>query len=145
MDNDQLILQSLPPVRLLDRDVSGVPDVVLADSLCRRRAISPLPCSNDNILLVECLVPLRAVATSQLQEQQIIVRRLDDEEVLTVLLLALVSDCLLGAVCDRLLETCSWPKRVVRSTDYYTGSFFPESTCRGIALEWKLTTGGQEG
>ena len=51
----------------------------LADSLCRHRAIFPLPCSDDNILIVECLAPLRA--TRQLQAQQIIVRRFDDEEV----------------------------------------------------------------
>ena len=54
-------------------------------------------------------------------------------------------DCLLGAGCDRLLESCSRPKWFVRSTDYYACCFFPEGMNRGVAREGKLTTAGQEG
>ena len=96
----QFTLQSLPIGGFPEAAVSAVPDTVLADNLCKSRAIIPLPPSANHSVMVECLTPLRQVFTEcPPPAEYVIVRMLDDDEApLTALHMALVRDPVFDSV-----------------------------------------------
>ncbi len=62
--HDHLVLGSslpkeLPGLDIMTMDISVIPDQQLVDYLCRTRAVFPFPKRDDDIPLVECLLPLR--------------------------------------------------------------------------------------
>jgi hypothetical protein len=62
--HDHLVLQSFLPTELPDSDISAIPDQQLADYLGQMRAVFPFPRRNDDLTLVECLLPLRTMSVS---------------------------------------------------------------------------------
>ena len=143
----QFTLQSLPIGGFPDAAVSAVPDTVLADNLCKSRAIIPLPRSANHSVMVECLTPFRQVFTEcPPPAEYVIVRMLDDDEApLTALHMALVRDCLLGAGRECMMEACSRPQWTVSRDEYYDGCFFPESEKLCVVPGWCLQSGGPAG
>ena len=59
--HEQLVLRCIPQVGLPGVDISAITDQHLVECLCQHRAVFPCPRSDEDILSVECLVPLRAV------------------------------------------------------------------------------------
>ncbi len=110
------------PKELPVLDISVIPDQQLVNYLCRTRAVFPFPKSDDDIPLVECLLPLLTVFPYRSQLEYIIVRSFaDDEAPLTVMQTALVRDCLKGANRERLDVACSRSCWRVTTNDYYAG------------------------
>jgi hypothetical protein len=101
--HDQLVLSSPSPDRLPDADISSISNQQLLEYLCKNRPVFYYPRNDDYILLDECLIPLRAVVNPYLFSQEYVaVRLFDDEDApLTVMHMALIRDCLMGA--DRVL------------------------------------------
>jgi hypothetical protein len=96
--HDHLVLQSLLPKGLPEKNISGTPDRLLADHFCQTRLVFPFPRNDDDTTLVQCLLPPRKVSTHRFQLEYIIVRLFADEDApLTVMKMALVRDCLRGA------------------------------------------------
>ncbi len=59
--HEQLVLQCTPQDGLPGVDISAITDQQLVEYLCQNRAFFPCQRSDEDILSVECLVPLRAV------------------------------------------------------------------------------------
>jgi hypothetical protein len=68
--HEQLVLRSIPHDDLPGVDISTISDQQLVEYLCQNRAVFPCPRSDEDILLVECLVPLRAVVQPYLFSQE---------------------------------------------------------------------------
>ena len=89
--HDHLVLGSFLPKELPVLDISVIPDQQLVDYLFRMRAVFPFRKSDDDIPLVECLLPLWTVFPYRSQLEYIIVRSFaDDKAPLTVMQTALV-------------------------------------------------------
>ncbi len=83
-------------------------------------------------------------SNSNIPPHHIIARLTTDETApLTVLPLALVRDCLLGAGCDTLQEACTRPPWRVSQLDRFAGYSFPSGNNK--LLTWHLSEGGVEG
>ena len=139
--HNHLVLVSSLPKELPVLDISVIPDQQLVDYLCRTRAVFPFPKSDDDIPLVECLLPLRTVFPYRSQLEYIIVRSFtDDEAPLTVMQTALVRDCLKGADRERLDVACGRPCWRVTTNDYYAGHCFNKQEV-SKPLSWNLQPG----
>jgi len=147
VDFNQLVLQPVPTLDLPDVDISTIPDQMLAEYLCLRRAVFPFPRSDDNILMVECLTQLCQVVEPYVFRQEYIVARpaCDESAPLTVMSLALVRDCLRGTSGEGLREVCSRPQWKVSSADFYAGVFVARAETDHIAPGWRLNAGGPHG
>jgi len=142
---NQMILCHMPSTCLPDVDISALPDAILLHHLCSERAIFPLSCSDSDTIMVECLVPLRRVVSPYPFKQEYMVARkatADDNHPLTVLNMALVRDCLLGADRERLRDACARPRWTVTRDEYYAGHHLALSCASGIAPGWRLHTRG---
>ena len=111
--HDQLVLSCPSPDQPPDVDISSSSNQQLLGYLCESRAIFSYPRSDNDILLVECLIPLRAVVNPYLVSQEYVVVRLFDAEdaPLTVMHVAMIRDCLMGADRESLKNACSRPCR----------------------------------
>jgi hypothetical protein len=148
LQHNQLVLRYSPPAGLPDTDISKIADPQLLDSLCHGRAVFPYPCNDNNTLMVECLASLRTVVSPYPFEQEYMVARLfavDDATPLTVLQMALVRDCLIGADRERLRDACARPCWTVAQDEYYAGHHFTESCECGTAPGWKLQPASSTG
>ena len=140
-EHSLLILTNTPPKELPDLDIPDLSDQRLADYLCKTRTVFPLMLNADDIIQVECLLPLRIMSPSQSQLEYIIVKSLtDDDAPLTVMQMALVRDCLKGADRERLDEACGRPNWTVTKAEYYAGHCIHKPDgCRPPT--WKLQVG----
>ena len=125
-----------------ERAVSRLRDPELAATLCQHRAIFPLPQTDHDVKLVECLVPLRRVLDPYpLPEVYILARVVDSPETpIAALSLALVRDCLLGDGRESLHEACLRPQWVVTKAEFYSG-YFPVHSSYAPAWALKMTSG----
>ena len=131
-------------------DISKISDPLLLDYLCHGRAVFPYLCNdNDNgALMLECLTPLRQVVSPYPFKQEYVVVRLFAavaDAPLTVLQMALVRDCLLGADRERLKDACARPCWAVARDEYYAGHSYISAGQCGTAPSWKLQSGGSTG
>ena len=78
--HDQLVLSCPLPDQPPDVDISSISDQQLVEYLCKSRAVFSYPRSDDDVLLVECLIPLREVVNPYLFSQEYVVVRLFDDE-----------------------------------------------------------------
>jgi hypothetical protein len=94
--HDQLVLRCTPQDGLPVVDISAITDQQQVEYLCQNRAVFPCQRSDEDILSVECLVPLRAVVHPYLfsQEYVVVCRFGDDRALLAVMHIALIRDCL---------------------------------------------------
>jgi ribonuclease HI len=146
--HDQLVLCSTPLDRLPDVDISSLSDPVLLDFLCGVRAVFPFSRNGTDTLLIECLMSLRRVVSPYPFKQEYLLARsftAGDSTPLTVLQVALVRDCLLGADRERLREACARPCWTVTRDEYYAGPFLSVSNKSGAAPIWQLQTRGSTG
>ena len=121
LQHNQLVLRYSPPAGLPDTDISKIADPQLLDSLCHGRAVFPYPCNDNNTVMVECLTSLRTVVSPYPFKQEYMVARLfavDGATPLTVLQMALVRDCLIGADRERLRDACARPCWTVAQDEY---------------------------
>jgi hypothetical protein len=97
--HEQLVLLCTPQDGLPMVDISTITDQQLVEYLCQNTAVFPCPRSDEDILSVDCLVPLRAVVHPYLfsQEYAVVCRFGDDSAPLAVMHIALIRDCLRGA------------------------------------------------
>ena len=128
-------------------EISKISDPLLADYLCQGRAIFPYSRSEDDTLLVECLVPLRKiVAPYPLSLDYIVARQVESEGApLTVMPMALVRDCLLGAGRESLDEAYNRPCWTVTKDEFYGDHCFTSPTGSDIAPTWKLQSDNPSG
>ena len=150
LQHDQLLLSSSPPDCLPEVDISKISDPLLLDYLCHGRAVFPYLCNdNDNgALMLECLTPLRQVVSPYPFKQEYVVVRLFAavaDAPLTVLQMALVRDCLLGADRERLKDACARPCWAVARDEYYAGHSYISAGQCSTAPSWKLQSGGSTG
>ena len=137
----QLVLRDLLPEGLPERYISDISDQMLADHLCQARAVFPFQRCDNDTTLVECLTPLRTVTPYRSQLEYIIVRPFADEDApITVMQVALVRDCLMGADRERLADACGRPCWTVTEEEYYADHCFSALSGDG-PLTWKLQTG----
>ena len=143
---NQLTLCYLPPDGLPQVNISDLSDLQLADHLCQWRAVFPFQCCDDDVTMVECLVPLRKVANPYpFKQEYIIIRPLSgDAAPLSTMQMALVRDCLMGNGRDSLQDACSRPNWTVTRSEYYTGHCFLDSGT-SEAPGWKLQAGCSTG
>ena len=121
------------------------PIVLVAEPRFVFVGLFPLPLTDQDAKLVECLVTLRRVLDPYpLQQEYIVVRLVDSPEApIAVLSLALVRDCLLGDGRESLHEACTRPQWVVSKAEFYSG-YLPVHG--NSAPEWTLKSasgGGQ--
>ena len=85
--------------------------------------------------MVECLAVLRQVTTLHPFQGEYIVAQLVNQAKapLSVLQMALVRDCLMGAGKERLHKACARPRWEVDSADLYCGHFFSHNDA-GISV-----------
>ena len=123
-------------------NISDLSDLQLAGHLCQWRAVFPYQCCDDDVIMVECLVPLRKVATPYpFKLEYIIIQPLSgDAAPLSTMQMALVRDCLMGNGRDSLQDACSRPNWTVTRSEYYAGHCFPDSDT-SEAPSWKLQVG----
>ncbi len=106
-------------------DISSISK--LLEYLCKNNAAFSYPQSDYDILLIdsECQIPLRLVVNPYLfsQEYVVTVVRLfaDEDAPQTVMHMALIRDCLMGANLERLKNTCRLPCWTVASNEFYAG------------------------
>ena len=137
------------PECVLETDISKISDPLLADYLCRGRAIFPYSRSEDDAFLVECLTPLRKIVIPYpLSLDYIVARQVESENApLSVMPMALVRDCLLGNGRESLEEACSRPCWTVTKDEFYGNHCLTSSARRSVAPTWKLrpdSTAGQK-
>jgi ribonuclease HI len=138
---NQLVLRYSPPADLPETVVSKISDQQLLAYLCHGRAVLPYPCNNNDTLMVECLMPLRTIVSPYPFKQEYMIARLlaeEDTTPLTVLQVALVRDCLIGADRERLRDACARPCWTVAQDEFYAGHYFTCSRECGAAPSWKL-------
>lgn len=148
LQHNQLVLHYSPPDCLPEMDLSNVSDPLLLDYLCDGRTVFPCPCNDNDTFMVECLTSLRKVVSPYPFKQEYLIARLFDVEdttPLTVLHMALVRDCLIGAGCERLKDACTRPRWTVAREEYYAGHYVPTPGECGTAPAWKLQAGGPAG
>mmetsp|Transcript_55124 Transcript_55124/g.115349 ORF Transcript_55124/g.115349 Transcript_55124/m.115349 type:complete len:484 (-) Transcript_55124:655-2106(-) len=148
LQHNQLVLSCSPPDCLPEVDISNISDALLLDYLCHGRAVFPYSCNDNNTVMVECLTSLRKVVSPYPFKQEYIVARLfaaDEAAPLTVLHMALVRDCLVGADRERLKDACTRPRWTVAREDYYAGHYLTALGESGAAPGWKLQAGGPAG
>ena len=142
LQHGKLVLRYSPPADLPETTISKISDQQLLAYLCHGRAVFPYPCSDSDTLMVECLMPLRAVMSPYPFKQEYMIARLfavDDTTPLTVLRTALVRDCLLGADRERLRDACARPRWTVAQDEFYAGHYFTGShERRGSPPSWTL-------
>ncbi len=92
--------------------------------------------------MVACLIPLRAVVNPYLFSQVYAVVRLfaDEDAPLTVMHMALIRDCLMGADQERLKNACSCPCWTVASDEFSAGHCFTSYGESCPAPTWKVQT-----
>jgi hypothetical protein len=95
--HDQLFLRCPLPDRLPEEDISSISNQQMLEYLCKKRAVFSYKRSDDDILLVECLIAFQAVVNPYLFSQEYVVVRLfaDEDTPLTKMHMALIRDCLL--------------------------------------------------
>ncbi len=117
----QLVLRCTPQDGLPVVDISAITNQQLVEYLCQNLAVFPCPRSDEDILSVECLVPVRAVVHPYLFSQEYVVVCLfgDDNAPLVVMHIALIRDCLRGAnpSRERLHAACGRPSGTVASDE----------------------------
>ena len=146
MTNMVLLQSTLHDIQ--DIAIATIPDGQLAKHLCKKRAIFSLPYTTTGSHTVECLLPLRQVASPYpYREEYVITRWTTNNAVpLTVLQIALVRDCLLEAGCGMLHDACSRPPWTVRPEDRHTGYSFLGGNKLGTQHStWKLNADGSGG
>ncbi len=141
--HEQLVLRCIPQDGLPEVDISATTDQQLAEYLCQHRAVFPCPRSEEDIVSVECLVPLRAVVHPYLYSQEYVVvcRFGDDSAPLAVMHIALIRDCLRGANRERLHAACDRPSWTVASDEFYAGYCFTSVGEHSPAPTWSLRMG----
>ena len=145
--HDHLVLRSLPLEGPPGVDISAIPDLLLADHLCRKRAIFTYYHSENDYSMVECLIPLRKVVNSYPFQQELLVTRLfsDEGAPLSVMQMALVRDCLMGSDRERLIDACERPSWAVPSKEYYAGHCLIYSGNGRSSPGWKMKFGALSG
>ena len=141
LQHNQLVLRYSPPADLPETVISKISDPQLLTYLCHGRAVFPYPRNDNDTLMVECLMPLRTVVSPYPFKQEYMIARqlaVDDTAPLTVLQVALVRDCLIGADRERLRDACARPCWTVAQDEFYAGHYFTGSREGGTAPSWKL-------
>jgi hypothetical protein len=140
--HEQLVLQCTLQSGLPEVDISTISDQQLLEYLCQTRAVFSYPRNNEDILSVECLVPLRAVMHPYIfsQEYALVCLFGDDSAPLAVMHIALIRDCLRGADHERLRITCSRPSWTVAGDEFYAGHCFTNSGESSPTPIWRLHT-----
>ncbi len=102
----------------------------------------PCPRSDEDILSVVSLVPLRAVVHPYLYSQEYVVvcRFGDDSAPLAVMHRALIRDCLRGANRESLHAACDGPSWTVASDEFYAGYCFTSVGEHSPTPTWSLRT-----
>jgi hypothetical protein len=77
LEQSVLRLRCIPQDGLPGVDISAITDQQLVEYLCQHRAVFPCPRSDEDILSIECLVPLRAVVHPYLYSQEYVVVCMD--------------------------------------------------------------------
>ena len=148
LQHNHLVLQYSPPADLPETIISKISDPQLLAYLCHGRAVFPYPCNDNDTLMVECLMPLRTVVSPYPFKQEYMIARLfavDDTTPLTILQMALVRDCLIGADRERLKDACARPSWTVAQDEFYAGHYFTGSRECGTAPSWKLQAANSTG
>ena len=148
LQHNHLVLQFSPPADLPETIISKISDPQLLAYLCHGRAVFPYPCNDNDTLMVECLMPLRTVVSPYPFKQEYMIARLfavDDTTPLTILQMALVRDCLIGADRERLKDACARPSWTVAQDEFYAGHYFTGSRECGTAPSWKLQAANSTG
>ena len=148
LQHNQLALHYSPPDYLPDEDISHISDPLLLDHLCHGRAIFPYSSNDTDTIMVECLTSLRRVVSPYPFKQEYLIARkfdADDATPLTVLHMALVRDCLIGADRERLKDACTRPRWTVAHDEYYAGHHLTAFGESGTAPGWKLQARGPAG
>ncbi len=142
--HEQLVLQCTLQSGLPEVDISTgtISDQQLLEYLCQTLAVFSYPRNNEDILSVECLVPLRAVMDPYIFSQEYAVVCLfgDDSAPLAVMHIALIRDCLRGVDHERLRIACSRPSWTVASDEFYAGLCFTNSGESSSIPIWRLYT-----
>ncbi len=140
--HEQLVLRCTPQDGLPGVDISAITNQQLVEFLCQNRAVFPCPRSDEDILSVECLLPLRAVVHPHLfsQEYVVVCRFGDDSAPLAVMHTALIRDCLRGANRQRLHAACGRPSWTVASDEFYAGHCFTSFGENSPTPTWSLRT-----
>ncbi len=143
-----MVLQCQPIDLLPDVDISGISDQQLLEHLCQNRAFFSHQRNDDDILLVECFVPLGEVVhpyrfRRRFSQEYAVVCLLADEDSdapLTMMHMALIRGCLMGADWERLRVACSRPCWTVASDEIYAGHCFTSSGKSSPTPIWRLDT-----
>ncbi len=123
-------------------DIFAITEQQLVEFLCQNRAVFPYPLSDEDILSVECLVPLRTVVHPYVFSQEYAVVCLvgDGSAPLAVMHIAQIRDCLRGADHEMLHTVCSRPSWTVASDEFYAGHCFTSFGENIPTPTWSLRT-----
>ena len=126
LQHNQLVLRCSPSDYLPEVDISNISDPLRLDYLCHGQAFFHYSCNDNDAFIVECLLvtPLREVVSPHPFKQEYLRFAADDATPLTVLHMALVRNCLIGADRERLKDTCTRPRWTVARDEYYAGHYF---------------------